>query len=50
MGLPAITLKRLEQYVRVVQGLIAGDTVDWTEEGTAQDPLPQSGARARQCP
>ncbi len=33
MGLPAITLKRLEQYVRVVQGLIDGETVEWSEEG-----------------
>jgi 5,10-methylenetetrahydromethanopterin reductase len=33
MGLPAIKLSRLEDYVRVVQGLLAGDTVDWSEEG-----------------
>src|SRR5262247_1643190 len=33
MGLPAITLKRLEQYIRVVEGLLAGETVDWSEEG-----------------
>lgn len=33
MGLPAITLARLEDYVRVVQGLIAGETIDWSEEG-----------------
>ena len=29
MGLRAITLKRLESYIRVVQGLLAGETVDW---------------------
>ena len=33
LGLPAITLARLEEYVRVVQALIAGETVDWSEEG-----------------
>jgi 5,10-methylenetetrahydromethanopterin reductase len=34
MGLPAIKLARLEEYIRVVQGLIAGETVDWSEEGS----------------
>ncbi len=33
MGLRAITLKRLENYVRVVQGLLAGETVEWLQEG-----------------
>jgi len=33
MGLKAITLARLEEYVGVVQGLLAGKTVDWSEEG-----------------
>lgn len=33
MGLPAISLVRLEDYVRVVQALLAGETVDWSEEG-----------------
>jgi 5,10-methylenetetrahydromethanopterin reductase len=33
MGLPAIKLARLEEYVRVVQGLLTGETVDWSEEG-----------------
>ncbi|HUZ73525.1 MAG TPA: LLM class flavin-dependent oxidoreductase [Stellaceae bacterium] len=33
MGLPAITLARLEEYVRVVEGLLGGETVDWSEEG-----------------
>jgi 5,10-methylenetetrahydromethanopterin reductase len=33
MGLRAITLKRMESYIRVVQGLLAGETVDWLEEG-----------------
>jgi 5,10-methylenetetrahydromethanopterin reductase len=33
MGLPAIKLARLEEYVRVVEGLLAGKMVDWSEEG-----------------
>jgi 5,10-methylenetetrahydromethanopterin reductase len=33
LGLPAITLARLEEYIHVVQGLLKGDTVDWSEEG-----------------
>lgn len=33
MGLPAITLARLEEYVRVVQALLRGETVEWSEEG-----------------
>ena len=33
MGLPAITLKRLEDYIRVVRGLLGGETIEWTEEG-----------------
>jgi 5,10-methylenetetrahydromethanopterin reductase len=33
MGLRAITLARLEEYVRVVQGLLNRDTVEWSEEG-----------------
>ncbi len=33
MGLPAITLARLETYVSIVQGLLAGRTVEWAEEG-----------------
>src|ERR1700679_1347739 len=33
VGLPAITLKRLEEYIRVVRGLLAGETVEWSEEG-----------------
>jgi 5,10-methylenetetrahydromethanopterin reductase len=33
MGLRALSLARLEDYVRVVQGLLAGETVDWSEEG-----------------
>lgn len=35
MGLPAISLARLEEYVRVVQALLAGETVAWSEEGGA---------------
>jgi 5,10-methylenetetrahydromethanopterin reductase len=33
VGLPAITLKRLEEYIRVVRALLAGETVEWSEEG-----------------
>ncbi|HXQ53943.1 MAG TPA: LLM class flavin-dependent oxidoreductase [Stellaceae bacterium] len=33
LGLPAITLKRLEEYIRVVRGLLAKETVEWSEEG-----------------
>jgi 5,10-methylenetetrahydromethanopterin reductase len=33
MGLPAITLKRLEEYLRVVEALLRGETTDWSEEG-----------------
>jgi 5,10-methylenetetrahydromethanopterin reductase len=33
MGLRAISWARLEEYVCVVQGLLAGETVEWSEEG-----------------
>ena len=33
MGLPAITLQRLEEYLRVVGALLRGETVEWSEEG-----------------
>ena len=33
MGLRAITLERLGEYVRVVQGLLKGETVEWSAEG-----------------
>lgn len=33
MGLPAVTLKRMEEYIRVMRGLLAGETVEWSEEG-----------------
>jgi 5,10-methylenetetrahydromethanopterin reductase len=33
LGLRPITLARLEEYIRVVQGLLRGETVDWSEEG-----------------
>jgi len=36
MGLPAITLARLEEYVRVVQGLLKGETVEWSGEGVTR--------------
>lgn len=34
MGLPAISLARMEQYIRVVQGLLKKETLDWSEEGS----------------
>jgi alkanesulfonate monooxygenase SsuD/methylene tetrahydromethanopterin reductase-like flavin-dependent oxidoreductase (luciferase family) len=33
MGLPAITLARLEEYLRVIQALLRGETTEWSEEG-----------------
>ena len=33
MGLRAVTLSRMEEYIRVVQGLLAGETVEWEGEG-----------------
>jgi 5,10-methylenetetrahydromethanopterin reductase len=33
MGLGPVTLARLEAYVRVVEGLLQGKTVEWSEEG-----------------
>jgi 5,10-methylenetetrahydromethanopterin reductase len=33
MGLPAITLSRLEEYLHVVSSLLKGNTVDFSEEG-----------------
>jgi 5,10-methylenetetrahydromethanopterin reductase len=33
MGLRAITLKRLEEHVRVVQALLKGETAEWRAEG-----------------
>jgi 5,10-methylenetetrahydromethanopterin reductase len=33
VGLPAITLKRLEDYIRVVRALLNRETVEWSEEG-----------------
>jgi 5,10-methylenetetrahydromethanopterin reductase len=33
MGLRAITLARLAEYVRVVQGLLKGETVEWSAQG-----------------
>src|ERR1700722_573574 len=35
LGLRPITLARLERYARVVEGLLKGDTVEWSEEGGA---------------
>jgi len=36
MGLPAMRLTDLREYVRVVRGLLAGDTVQWEAEGAAR--------------
>ena len=36
MGLPAMRLDDLREYVRVVQGLLAGETVQWEAEGAAR--------------
>lgn len=36
MGLPAITLARLEKYIRVVDALLKGETVEWDEEGKSR--------------
>ena len=33
MGLPAMRLADLREYVRVVRGLLAGETVEWDAEG-----------------
>lgn len=33
LGLGPVTLARLEEYVRVVEGLLRGETVNWSEEG-----------------
>ena len=36
MGLRAIPLATLEEYIRVVQGLLKGETVEWSEEGVSR--------------
>ena len=36
MGLPAMRLADLREYVRVVQGLLAGETVQWQAEGASR--------------
>jgi 5,10-methylenetetrahydromethanopterin reductase len=33
MGLPAISLAQLEEYIRVVEALLHGETVEWKAEG-----------------
>ena len=49
MGLPAIKLADLREYLRVVQALLRGETVEWETEGAApQDPLPQPRLRPHQ--
>jgi 5,10-methylenetetrahydromethanopterin reductase len=32
MGLPPVKLDDMKEYIRIVQGLLAGDTLDWTFE------------------
>ena len=32
MGLGPVTLEAMREYIRIVQGLLAGDTLDWTFE------------------
>jgi len=34
MGLGAMPLRDLREYLRVVRGMLAGETVEWTHEGT----------------
>ena len=36
MGLGAVPLARLEKYVEVVEGLLQGKTVEWSEEGATR--------------
>src|SRR5215470_8943735 len=33
MGVRPVTLRDMEEYIRVVRGLLAGDTLEWTFEG-----------------
>jgi len=33
MGLRPVTLAAMREYIRIVQGLLAGDTLEWTFEG-----------------
>ncbi|HKT54950.1 MAG TPA: LLM class flavin-dependent oxidoreductase, partial [Caulobacteraceae bacterium] len=33
MGLKPLTLARMKRYIEVVRGLLAGETVEWDEEG-----------------
>src|SRR6185369_11257884 len=35
MGLRPMKLRELREYIRVVRGLLAGETVPWHEEGEA---------------
>ena len=35
MGLGPVTLARLEKYIEVVEGLLKGKTVEWSEESGA---------------
>ena len=49
MGLGAIKLADMEEYIRVVYGLLAGDTVETELEGKrAENPVPQPRRRAHQ--
>ena len=49
MGLRPVKLSDMEEYIRIVQAILAGETLEWTFEGlAAQDPLSQRRARRRQ--
>ena len=36
LGLPAVPLAKLEEYIRVVQSLLNGETVEWKEQSEAR--------------
>ena len=49
MGLGAMKLADMEEYIRVVYGLLNGETLETDDRGQAQeDPLPQSRVRSDQ--
>ena len=49
MGLGAVKLADMEEYIRVVQALWRGETVDFADRRQAPpDPLPESGSRPDQ--
>src|SRR5258705_9542944 len=49
MGLGPVTLDSMREYIRIVQGLIAGETLEMGLRGqAAEDPLPQPRDRRGQ--